>query len=376
VRVLVVAVSARMLAELAVADGYQVTALDRFGDVDLRVIAAAATAPGNDALTALAADVEAEAVVYGAGLENRPDLVAKLGRGRELLGTPPELLAGARDPRAVGAAARAAGACFPETRSFDELPEAAGGEPGDLAEGADGRPGCDSWLRKPRRGGGGRGVRGWAGGRLRPSEILQRRVHGLSCSAVAVGDGRRAVVLGLTEQLHRAPGFHWTGNVAPPRLPAGERAELDGSLRAVCSEVVARFGVRGAFGVDAIWDGRRAWVLEVNPRPPAALELFGPGSFEAHVRGARGLGLPTAGTPPATRCAKVKLVLFADRHVYAPDPGWWPAGLVHDIPRPGEAIPRGAPVCTLISATLGARALMSRGTSLLAALPEAVLARG
>ena len=34
-----VAVSARMLAELAAADGYQVTALDRFGDVDLRAVA-------------------------------------------------------------------------------------------------------------------------------------------------------------------------------------------------------------------------------------------------------------------------------------------------------------------------------------------------
>ena len=44
VRVLVVAVSARMLAQMAVADGYEVTALDRFGDVDLRAVARGATA--------------------------------------------------------------------------------------------------------------------------------------------------------------------------------------------------------------------------------------------------------------------------------------------------------------------------------------------
>ena len=77
-RVLVVAVSARMIAQLAVADGYEVTALDRFGDVDLRSIAPGATAPGNDALAALASGVDADAVVYGGGLENRPDLVAQL----------------------------------------------------------------------------------------------------------------------------------------------------------------------------------------------------------------------------------------------------------------------------------------------------------
>lgn len=363
-RVLVVALSARMIAELAVADGYEVTALDRFGDVDLRAIARCATARDNDALVARAAGVDADAVVYGGGLENRPDLVAKLSARRELLGTPPELLDAVRDPWAVGAAARAAGAHAPETRSVDELADTVS------------RSDPDAWLRKPRRGGGGRGVRRWMGGRLRATEILQRHVHGLSCSAVAVADGRRATVLGITEQLHRAPGFHWTGNLTPPRLPKGERVELDGRLRAVCAEVAARFGVRGAFGVDAVWDGRRAWVLEVNPRPPAALELFGPGSFESHVRAARGLGLPAAGTPPTTRCAKVKLVLFADRDLCAPDPRWWPARLVRDIPHAGETINRGGPVCTLISATESAPQIAALGARLLAALPDAVLARG
>jgi predicted ATP-grasp superfamily ATP-dependent carboligase len=355
----VVAVSARMLAELAVADGYEVVALDRFGDVDLRAIAPGATAPSNDALAALAAGVDADAVVYGGGLENRPDLVARLGHGRELLGTPPELLAAVRDPWAVGAAACAAGARAPTTRSIDELPCSSGG-----------------WLRKPRRGGGGRGVRRWMGGRLRATEILQRRVHGLSCSAVAIGDGRRATVLGVTEQLHRAPGFQWMGNVTPPRLPAGERALLEGQLGAVCAVVAERFGVRGAFGVDAVWDGRHAWVLEVNPRPPAGLELFGPGSFEAHVLGARGIGLPAVGSPPATRCAKVKLVLFADRDIRAPDPAWWPADLIRDIPHAGEAIGRGAPVCTLVSATEDVPEIAALGARLLAGLDEAVPARG
>ena len=357
--VLVVAVSARMLAELAVADGYDVIALDRFGDADLRAVAPGATAPDSDGLAALAGDIEANAVVYGAGFENRPDLVTRLAEGRELLGTPPELLVPVRDPWLVGAAARAAGARAPETREL----------PGDLQADA-------SWLRKPRLSGGGRGVRRWAGGRLTPKEILQRRIEGLSCSAVAIGDGRRAAVLGLTEQLHLRQGFGWMGNVTPPRLPGPELAELGGQLRAVCDEIAVRFGVRGAFGVDAIWDGRHAWVLEVNPRPPASLELFGPGCFEAHARGARGAGLPSASKLPATVCANVKLVLFASHELRAPDPGWWPAEVVRDVPRGGETIKRGAPVCTLVSSTLGVRELAAHGASLLAALTEPVLASG
>jgi predicted ATP-grasp superfamily ATP-dependent carboligase len=215
-------------------------------------------------------------------------------------------------------------------------------------------------------------VRRWRGGRLRPAELLQRFIGGLSCSAVAVADGHSATLLGVTEQLHLGARFHWTGNVTPPRLPEAQRTELEGGLGAVCDEVAGRFGVPGAFGVDAIWDGRDVWVLEVNPRPSAALELFGPGSFDAHVAGARGLGLPVAGVAPARSCAAVKLVLFADRTVCAPDPAWWPAGLVRDIPRAGEIIRRGAPVCTLVSQSTDVPELAERGARLLSALHDAV----
>ncbi len=350
-RILIVAVSARMLAQLAIADGYEVVALDRFGDVDLRAIAITDTAADNDSLVALADGVEADAVVYGAGLENRPELVARLADGRELLGTPAEQLPAVRDPWAVAAAAAAAGARAPETLGPSASATPTGG-----------------WLRKPRAGGGGRGVRRWAGGRLRAGEILQRRVPGLSCSAVAIADGRDATVLGLTEQLHRGR-YEWTGNVTPPRLPAAELTELDGRWRAVCAEVASRFGVLGAFGVDGIWDGRRLWVLEVNPRPTAALELFAEGAFAAHVRAARGVSVLTSGPPAPPSCAKVKHVLFADRDLRAPDPDWWPAGLVRDIPHRDELIRRGSPVCTLLSATTDPDTLMRQGAALLAMLP-------
>jgi predicted ATP-grasp superfamily ATP-dependent carboligase len=74
--------------------------------------------------------------------------------------------------------------------------------------------------------------------------------------------------------------------------------------------------------------------------------------------------------------AKVKLVLFADRDLRAPDPGWWPTGLVHDVPQPGETIGRGAPVCTLISAGAEVSELVAHGSRLLSVLPDAVLVGG
>ena len=165
-RILVVSVSARMIAQLAVADGHEVIALDRFGDVDLRAVASGASAGSSDELAELADGIDADAVVYGGDFENRPDLVARLAEGRELLGTPPELLAAVRDPWAVGAAARAAGARAPETRPDRER---AAPQPG-------------AWLCKPRQGGGGRGVAAgravaWPGARSSSAGSTECRVR-------------------------------------------------------------------------------------------------------------------------------------------------------------------------------------------------------
>ena len=127
-----VAVSARMLAELAVADGYEVTALDRFGDVDLRAIA-----PGSDGARATTRWRRSPTAsrptrsCTAPGSRTAPTWCSGWPTGGELLGTPPELLAAVRDPWAVAGAARAAGARAPETRRAADLPE--GGRPGGLA---------------------------------------------------------------------------------------------------------------------------------------------------------------------------------------------------------------------------------------------------
>src|SRR4051794_20995287 len=185
--------------------------------------------------------IRADGVVYGAGLENRPDLVARLAAGRTLLGCTPETLRAVRDPALLGAALSAAGFAYPRTFSAAEAPV-----------GAD-RAG--RWLRKPLRGGGGRGVRAWRGGRLTDGVVVQERISGLACSAAAVADGRSAVLLGVSEQLVGrrvlgARGFKWCGNVVPPRLAAGERRALTLSMQEICAHLAAAFGLRGVFGVD------------------------------------------------------------------------------------------------------------------------------
>jgi uncharacterized protein len=346
--ILLVSVSARMLAELATREGHEVVAVDRFGDLDLlrtcqsvSILRDLGGRGGMAELVDAAEAIPAERVVYGAGLENRPDLVARLGAGRTLLGCAPETLTRVRDPALLGASLRAAAFAYPRTFAAAEAPARA-----DRAR---------RWLRKPVRGGGGRGVREWRGGRLAPGVVVQERIAGLPCSAAAVADGRSALLLGVSEQLIGrrglgTSGFKWCGNVAPPRLPARERDALAGAAQAICAHLAAAFGLRGVFGVDLVWDGERAWVVEVNPRPVASLETvdaaYGVRSFAAHLEGCAGR-LADGGTPDAAVAAG-KAVVYATEDVRMPDTRDWLERGIRDVPHPGEHIAAGRPICTLV----------------------------
>jgi predicted ATP-grasp superfamily ATP-dependent carboligase len=350
--ILLAAVSARMMAELAVGAGHSVVALDRFGDLDLQGLCESVSLRdlgghgGLAALTEAAAAIEAPSVLYGGGFENHPSLVDRLATGRELLGNPPRTLRLVRDPTTLGGCLRAAGLAYPRTLAAVDAPRVAGSS--------------RRWLRKPLRGGGGRGVREWRGGRLDGDVVVQERVAGLDCSAAAVADGRGASVLGLSEQLtgrraFGASGYRWCGNLVPPRLPAGERTTLLRQARAICARLAETFGLRGSFGVDLVWDGERAWVTEVNPRPSASLETIeaahGGSVFDAHLRAVAGeLPQPDLEAAWARGGAAGKAVLYAREETVIYDTREWPQRGVRDIPHPGDVIAKGHPVCTLTAA--------------------------
>ena len=278
-----------MLADLARRD--DVIAFDLFGDRDLRADRIV-TRRSLTALVDAAMEEEPGEVIYGASFENHPKLVERLAERHTLLGNPPEVLRAVRDPLKLGAVLD----CYPRT-TFTP-------------------PTSGRWLRKPLRGGGGTRVREWRGGALPKGTFLQERIDGVPCSAAAEGD----VVLGITEQLvgrreFGVRGYRWCGNLVPPRVPV----PLD-QVQAICSRLVAAFGLRGSYGVDFVWDGERARVVEVNPRPTASLEVIDP---------ARAAG---------------KAVVFATEDVVVGE-----LEGVRDVPHPGERIAKGRPICTVLA---------------------------
>ena len=347
--VLIVGVSTRALAVSAARAGYQVTAIDAFGDLDLRAAAeTVALRPEygmqySPMAAAQAAETVSENLVaYTSNLENHPGAVALLARNRCLLGNPASVLRRVRNPIELMRALRRRGFASPRSR-LTRVPAERGPR---------------SWLLKPRRSGGGHGTGRWRAGQSVPkTHYLQERIFGTPGSIVFAADGRRAALLGVTRQLVADPqfgahGFRYCGSMLAPAtdLFPGQRelAEIAGRI---AEEVTEEFGLIGLNGIDFVARNGVPYPIEVNPRYSASMELIERGQglsiFEVHAEACRGK-LPAAPGSPAS--VQGKAIVFARRNVVLGDTRpWLGQGWFADVPHPGERIGRGRPICTVFA---------------------------
>ena len=349
--ILLVGLTVRMLAELAVKAGYPVLALDYFGDVDLQALCPSLSLRWDfqqkysaAALVGVAASLKAPAVVYGASLENHPAEVARLGHGRQLLGNSPTTLTQVRQPLRLAEVLSAGGFPFPRTLLA----------PPDLSPNRRWR-----WLWKPLKSGGGHGIQRWQPGIPPPDGVWQEQLTGLIGSALFVANGQQAVLLGLTEQLvgRRAFGaarFGYCGNLLPPRVAPAELTRLLQQTRALVTHLTRLFNLRGLNGLDFIWHQGQVWTVEVNPRPSAAVELvdlaYNLRVFDVHVRSFKG-ELPDFDLEQALTHSPAagKAILFAPQTVRLEQTDHWLSSNLRDIPHPGEQINQHQPVCTILT---------------------------
>ena len=366
-RLLVAGVTARPLAASAARAGWRVTAVDAFGDLDLRacarVIALRREDGGFDPATAAAAGkrVSAAYAAYTSNFENHPSSVAALAAGRRLLGNRPSVLRRVREPVELMRTLRRRGFETPVTRAVaPRSPEAE----------------ARRWLLKPRRSGGGHGTSAWRAGRpVGRHQYLQERLQGTPGSIVFLADGKHALVLGLSRQLvgdraFGAGGFRYCGSLVGEGLFEHE-ASLLGRARALAEAVAGEFGLVGLNGIDFIARAGVPWPIEVNPRWSASMELLeGHGDtplFALHVEACLGR-LPSAARSRIHGTVG-KAVVFARRDLTlgATRP-WLRDSSVADVPHRGERVPRGRPICTVFASARSraacVRALAARAAAI------------
>jgi predicted ATP-grasp superfamily ATP-dependent carboligase len=351
VSTLIVGLSTRAIAESAARSGDQIITLDYFGDRDQKQLVENYSLARDfhlgfsaQALLQASHEVEYDRVIYISNLENHPQVVEELSRGRVLLGNPPPVLRKARDWRRLRTLCAEDGLPVPTTL----LP----GEEVDAHRSGD-------WLVKPIRSGGGHGIRFWSGEPLDEEHLLQRFVAGRPASAAFVADGERSVLLGLTEQLIGraelgAKGFTWCGNLLPLALPVAERVAILAAVQSIADRLTRHLGLKGVNGIDLIMaDGQRPFLVELNPRYTASMELveqaYGLNIFSLHLAALRDHLPRFSLTEHLDGPCYGKGIVFARDGVSIPETEDWRERGRRDIPFPGEQIQAGHPVCTVLA---------------------------
>ena len=295
---LLIGASVRAVAESAAAAGFEVGAIDLFGDADLcrtaRTVRRSVRFPAD--VLQLADDFPPGPWLYTGGLENHPRLVARLAKRRPVLGNDSEVLRRVRDPLQLAAFAERSGPkiAMPLIRAGAAAGEVPTAEAG-------------SWLVKQRSSSGGLAVQpATANESAARGRYLQRFITGTPFGASYVGAGGTACFLGLAEQLS-APAVDGS---APYRYGGSITTPIGADDRRLLEEFGARladeFALRGLFGIDLIRDVAGRWyLLEVNPRPTASMDLWessaAPSLIARHVAACRSgdLPSPTPATPGA-----------------------------------------------------------------------------
>ncbi len=363
----IVGASARAAAQSTRRAGWQVAAADLFADRDLQQVARVVWRIRDfQQLTDLALRVEPTAWCYTGGLENWPQIVERIADRHQLLGCSADALRVVRDPDVLAALFRDAQVDYPELRW--ELPTRMTG----------------LWLRKPVRSCGGANIRvvttrvgpGEETVRPKPHQpdyCYQRRVRGVAHSAVFVATSQRAILLGVTRQLvgctwAGAKPFHYVGSIGPAHLHAALQAKIShiGNVLAQAAKL------EGLFGVDLVVAGKQAWVVEVNPRFTASVEILErAGMFSAmkyHLDACRLNHLPEAPQYDSTK-QYGKAILFAhqpliigrrwrkrlDRFCLEGNAMW-----AADLPVAGSSIRPGQPIVTILVGAATAHGVRQR----------------
>lgn len=362
-KLLLIGASARAAASSVKRAGLRPLAADVFCDLDLRAMCECQRLVSypHDAARVITG-IDADAWMYLGGMENHSHVVDQLAERLDLLGNRGAVLRRVRDPWQVAA-----------VLGNHQLAVAELAPPGVL-------PSAGRWIQKPVRSCGGTAVSDWEGSEMPESGIpeggsfvFQRRVEGRVLAAVFVSDTYRAQLIGISEQLVGTPwlgacGFAYAGSIGPVPLGQDGREQF----KKIGDVLAASFGLRGVFGVDAVWDGVDVWPIEVNPRYTASVEVLesslGVSVILEHTTACRGR-LPAISLPRRPQHVTGKAVLYAERDLVIRGKLIEFCQAINrenasyafaDIPPAGTPVRRGRPVLTLLERAADDRRVTAR----------------
>ncbi len=339
--VLILALSARALAQAAQAYGCAAHVIDHFGDEDTLACAASWQRLALDgqgklnctklhaAVRTLRARLPQAPLLWGGGLESHPALLQALAHEGILLGSDLSGVARLLDLPELAMALRANGVPLPSTsRAF---------------------PRGQGWLCKEAGGAGGAHVREVneeipTGG----GSYFQRRVEGHAHSVTLLATVAGVQVLGwnrlLRDDFMAGRSFAWQGAITTSDLAPDVQECIEHAATRIANEL----GWRGLCGLDFMLppDGGTPQIIDLNPRPTATFPLHtkAEDALRLHLEACRGV-VPHS-EPKLCSTLRGLRVLYAAHPLCIPNSLDWP-NWISDRPPRGSHIRAGEPICTV-----------------------------
>ena len=338
--IIVAAYSARALASSAAHAGFAALSIDVFGDDDTRETSLASVKLDGGLSDGLDPDKVVGAVellisahdpiglVYGAGFEHQPETIAAIALKTRVFGADAETLKRAKDPLALTRICKENGVRHPQVQfAAPDKPE--------------------FWLVKKRGGAGGAHVAAAHDSRRASQDCYyQLRVTGKNVSALFLATRKKADIIGLSAQWTaptRALPFRYGGAAGPVDVSPAQAEEVARSVAAIAADL----DLVGLNSIDFIIADEAVWLIEINPRPGATLDVFESSEdplFARHIAACEGSLLSTSRGVPV----KAAEIVYAPHDLVVRRQGNWPNWAV-DRSAPGTRIAAGDPLCTALA---------------------------
>jgi predicted ATP-grasp superfamily ATP-dependent carboligase len=333
-----------MLAKMARSAGFCPLVIDVFADQDtieiaeeVRQVESFTSKDLDLAIDDLTKLYPVNDVVYGSGFNKNIQGLFFLQEKINLLGNSPEVFAKVQDVLNLFLFLSDNNITFPEV-SFTQ-------------------PVSGKWLIKPCQSEGGFGIYHENGlSTVDRNSYWQRYLQGKPMSALFIADGKNADILGFNCQwtVSHAKGlaFIFSGIHSHASLSDTNKKNIEDWL----VKLVPHLGLHGLNSIDFILYREQCYFLEINPRPPASVELFDTDLLTAHIESIQGQLLDVAF---AKQVHKGYQIIYAQNNVQIPEGFIWPEWS-QDRPKSSSIIRKQQPVCSIIASGESSQQVLSK----------------
>ena len=205
---------------------------------------------------------------------------------------------------------------------------------------------AENWLVKPMQGLGGAGIKRYQNNNTSESACYWQKYHaGAQHSVLFLANGKLTQVLGFNTQwtigLSESEEFIFSGIVNSTELLNEHKALVMDWL----NKIVPIFRLKGLNSLDFIQSGDNSYLLEINPRPSASMQLYDGDLINRHIKASQG---KLSDYNFVQNGYSAYQIVYADQDVMIPEVFLWPDWCL-DLPEAGSLIHTGQPICSIIA---------------------------